>query len=169
MNDEEGELRPQIVDRIGLQLTVEPVSDTEPRAEIMRRREAFTRDPEQFLDTWSTSQSELAQEVADAERLLPSVRVSDRLYSGIVRLVLASGVSSHRADITILECAKATAALAGRSDVANEDVLEAAGLALGHRLAVDPFGPPNELEPRVLRRLLDEALEPELTPKKAAG
>ena len=169
MNEEEGELRPQIADRIVLELPVEPVTDTEPRAEIVRRREAFTADPERFIGTWSAAQSELAQRVADAERLLTDVRVPDGLYSAIARLVLAAGVSSHRADITILECAKAAAALDGRVEVGVQDVLEAAQLALGHRVAVDPFAPRSDLEPRVLRRLLDAALEAELTPKKAAG
>jgi Mg-chelatase subunit ChlI len=169
MNEEEGELRPQIADRIGLELAVDPVSDTEARAEIVRRRESFTADPEQFVEKWGAAQSELAHKVADAERVLAQVRVPEALYTAIARLVLAAGVSSHRADITILECAKAAAALGGRVEAGVQDVLEAAQLALGHRVAVDPFAPPHELEPRVLRRLLDEALEAELTPKKAAG
>ncbi len=169
MNEDEGDLRPQIADRIGLELAVEPVSDTEARAEIVRRREAFTKDPETFVSGWERAQNELAGQVAAAERLLAKIRVADGLYTAIARLVLAAGVSSHRADVTILECAKAVAALDGRTELSPADVLQAAELALGHRLAVDPFGPPNELEPQVLRRLLDEALEAELTPKKAAG
>jgi len=169
MNEEEGELRPQIADRIGLELAVEPVSDTEARAEIVRRREAFTRDPGAFVEGWERAQAQLAGQVAEAERLLAEVRVEDGLYTAIARLVLAAGVSSHRADVTILECAKAAAALDGRTKVSPGDVLVAAALALGHRLAVDPFGPPKEFDPQMLRRLLDEALDPELTPKKVAG
>jgi Mg-chelatase subunit ChlI len=169
MNEDEGELRPQIADRIGLELAVEPVSDPERRAEIVRRRESFTRDPAAFGAAWERGQAELAARVAEAERLLAEVRVADGLYTAIARLVLAAGVSSHRADVTILECSKAAAALDGRTEVSPADVLAAAELALGHRLAVDPFGPAQEIQPQVLRRLLDEALEPELTPKKAAG
>ena len=93
----------------------------------------------------------------------------DALYAAVGQLVVRSGVDSHRADITIVECAKALAALDGRDEVDGEGILSAAELALGHRVAVDPFGPPPHVEPQVLRRLLDEALEVEVTPKKAAG
>src|SRR5205823_6790621 len=105
--------------------------------------------------------------VAEAELLLREVRVPDGLYPAVGRLVVSAGVSSHRADVTILECAKATAALAARSEVEPRDVLEAADLALGHRLPFDPFAPAPKLEPQALRRLLEEALEVEVEPKKA--
>jgi len=79
-------------------------------------------------------------------------------------------VERHRADGQIGECGKATRALAGRDESGAEDVLAAAELALGHRLAVDPFAPAPQVEPQQLRRLLEEALEvEEVSPKKAAG
>lgn len=168
MNEEEGELRPQIADRIGLQVEVEPLDDPEARAEIMRRREAFTRDPDAFLAEWAGAQEELATRLAEAERVSSDVRMPEELYAAVARLVLGAGVATHRADVTVLECSKALAALGGRREVAREDVLDAAQLALGHRLAVDPFAPAPELDPQVLRRLLDEALDEELTRKKAA-
>jgi Mg-chelatase subunit ChlI len=79
---------------------------------------------------------------------------------------MRSGVDSHRADITIVECAKALAALAGREEIGSEDVLGASALALGHRRAADPVGPAPRVETQMLRRFLDEALEVEVTPKK---
>jgi magnesium chelatase subunit D len=169
MNEDEGELRPQIADRIGLEVDVEALEDPDGRAEVIRRREAFATDPEALRSAWAKAQAELAAVVASAEERLKSVRVPDPLYAAVGRLVVRSGVNSHRADITIVECAKALAALAGHDEVDAEDVLEAAALALGHRLAVDPFAPAPRVEPHVLRRLLDEALEVEVTPKKAAG
>jgi Mg-chelatase subunit ChlI len=78
-------------------------------------------------------------------------------------------VSSHRADVSIVECAKAAAAIAGRSEVEVEDVVGAASLALAHRLPVDPFAAPPSLEPSMVRRLLDEALELERSKKAAAN
>lgn len=167
MNEEEGELRPQIADRIGLEVSVEPVDDPEARAEIMRRREAFTLDPASFLAEYAPLQARLAEEIAAAERLLAEVRMPDRLYRAIARLTVRAGVGSHRADLTILECAKALAALAGRAEVSEEDVLAAADLSLGHRLPADPFGPAPRLEPQAIRRMLEEALEIEVTRKKA--
>ncbi|MGB2954011.1 MAG: ATP-binding protein [Gaiellaceae bacterium] len=169
MNEEEGELRPQIADRIGLQVEVEAVSDPEARAEIMRRREAFTADPEALLAQYRPAQAELADEVARAEQLLADVRVPNPLYAAVGRLVVKAGIASHRADVTIVECSKTLASLAGRMEVEPLDVLEAADLALGHRLPFDPFAPPAKLEPHELRRLLDEALEEEVVPKKARG
>ena len=78
-------------------------------------------------------------------------------------------MTSHRADVTIVECAKAAAALSGRNEVAAEDVVDAASLALGHRLPVDPFAPPPSLEPAMVRRLLEDALELERSKKVAAN
>ena len=169
MNEEEGELRPQIADRIGLEVEVEALADPESRAEVVRRREAFVANPEGFRQEWAAAQAELAEAVAAGEARLASVRVPDPLYGAVGRLVVGSGVSSHRADIAVVECAKAIAALAGRDLVEAEDVLQAAGLALGHRLESDPFGPPARAEPHVLRRLLDDALEIKVSRKKVEG
>ncbi|HEY1370441.1 MAG TPA: ATP-binding protein [Gaiellaceae bacterium] len=165
MNEEEGELRPQIADRFGLQVEVEALVDPDARAEVVRRREAFTADPEAFAARHESAGAELAEAVLRAERA--DVRVPDRLYAAVGSLVVRAGVSSHRADITIVECAKALAALDGRDEVEPEDLLVAADLALGHRLAFDPFGPAPKLEPQALRRLLEDALDAEATPKKA--
>ena len=169
MNEEEGELRPQIADRIGLQVEVQAIAEPDARAEIVRRREAFTADPDSMLGAFATSQADLAEELAAAERLLPEVRVPDHLYPAVGRVTVKAGVTSHRADVTIVECAKAGAALAGRDEVVPEDLVDAASLALGHRLPVDPFAPPPSMEPQLVRRLLDEALEVERSKKVEAG
>jgi Mg-chelatase subunit ChlI len=169
MNEEEGELRPQIADRLGLDVDVEALTEPDARAEVVRRREAFSRDPDAFRAAWSEAQRSLADQVAAAERRLEHVTLSDALYGAVGHLVLRSGVDSHRADITIVECAKALAALDGRDEAGAEDVLAAAALALGHRLAVDPFAPAPRVEPQFLRRILEEALDVEVSPKKAAG
>lgn len=167
MNEEEGELRPQIADRIGLEVEVEALADPDARAEVVRRRGAFAADPASFRDGWSSAQTELASSIASGEAQLASVRVPDPLYGAVGRLVVGSGVSSHRADIAIVECARAIAALAGRDEVSADDVLAAAELALGHRLESDPFAPAARVEPHLLRRLLDDALEIEVSRKKA--
>ena len=168
MNEEEGELRPQIADRIGLQVDVEAVFEPWARAEIMRRREWFTADPRAMGEAYAGSQAGLAAAVERAAGLLPDVRVPDALYHAIAQLAVGVGVASHRADVTILECAKAIAALDGRTEVGSDDVLAAAELGLGHRLPADPFGPAPTVDSRVLRRLLDETLAVEVTSKKAS-
>jgi Mg-chelatase subunit ChlI len=94
--------------------------------------------------------------------------VASDLYRAIARLVTGAGVASHRADVTILQCAKALAALAGHERVEPGDLLDAAALALGHRVPVDPFEPGSGLDDRLLRRILEDALDAETSEKKAA-
>jgi Mg-chelatase subunit ChlI len=157
MNPDEGDLRPQLADRIGLHVEVEPLRDPELRGDVIRRREAFTADPDALAARFGSYQDELRERIAAAAGA--AVRVPDALYPAIGALVTRLGVDSHRADVTILECAKAIAALAGREEVAAADVREAAALALSHRRAGDPFGPPPRMDEHELERALEEALE----------
>ena len=167
MNPEEGELRPQLADRIGLRVVVEALSDPGRRAEVIRRREAYTADPSGFAAGWADEQSRCAATIRAARNRVAEVSVAPDLYRGIARLVTGAGVASHRADVTILQCAKALAALAGHDDVEPGDLLDAAGLALGHRIPVDPFEPSSGLDDRLLRRILEDALDAETSEKKA--
>jgi Mg-chelatase subunit ChlI len=173
MNPEEGELRPQIADRIGLHVAVEGITDAAVRAEVLRRRESFIRDPKAFAATWQEEEEALAARLDAARAAVLAVEVPDELYGAIVQLVVRSGVVSHRADVTVLECAKALATLAGRAQVGREDVLDAARLALGHRVSLDPFDASAGLDDRLLRRILDDVLdvhvEEDETRKKAPG
>jgi Mg-chelatase subunit ChlI len=169
MNPEEGELRPQIADRIGLRVDVDAIARPAARAEVTRRREAFTADPEAFLAAWARPQAELAERVADAEELVRAAHVPEQLYGAIARLVVRLGVESHRGDVVVLECAKALAALDGRSEPGRGDVVEAAELALGHRLPFDPFEPAPQIDEQQVRRILEDVLDAEAGEKKAAG
>jgi Mg-chelatase subunit ChlI len=168
MNPEEGELRPQISDRIGLHVDVPALREPTARAEVMRRREAFGRDPGAFAAAWAEPQSELRGRLERAGDLLERMRVPEHFYTAIGSLVTRLGVSSHRADIAVLECAKGLAALDGRPVVAVEDVRRAAELALGHRLVGDPFSPEPTLQPAAVERALSQALEEEMAAGKAA-
>ena len=128
---------------------------------MLRRREAWNADPEGFAANWEGEEAALRAGLARAAELLPQVVVRREVYGAIARLVVQMGVASHRADITILECAKATAALAGRSQVEEPDIFAAASLALGHRIAFDPFEPSEGLDERQLRRVLEDVLDAE--------
>ena len=169
MNPEEGELRPQLADRIGLRVVVDAILDPGERAEIMRRREAYAVDPVAFVASVSEAQTTLAAALQSARQRVGSVVVADELYRAIAQLVVRSGVHSHRADVTILESAKAQAALTGRSSVTVDDIFDAATAALPHRLAVDPFDAAAGIDERILRRVLDEVAEVSVDEKKAAG
>lgn len=169
MNPEEGDLRPQLADRIGLRVEVDALDDPAARAEVIRRREAATADPAGFAAGWEAEERELADGLARAQGALAGIEVPDALYGAIGRVVVRAGVRSHRADVAILQCAKARAALAARPAVGAEDVHEAAALALGHRVAVDPFAAQPGLDDRLLRRIVDEVLDEEASGKKAAA
>ncbi|MSO57748.1 MAG: magnesium chelatase ATPase subunit I [Thermoleophilia bacterium] len=169
MNPEEGDLRPQIADRIGLQVEVSPLTEAALRVEVLKRREAFSADPGAFVAAWAEPEAELAARVARARVALSHIVVPDTVYAAIVRLAPSAGVGSHRADVTILECAKALAALEGAAEVGRTHVLEAAGLALSHRVTLDPFGAGAGLDDRLLRRTLDDVLDVETAEKKAVG
>lgn len=166
MNPEEGELRPQIADRIGLQVEVNALTDKAQRVEVMKRRESFLTDPDGFLTLYRESQEDLRKSVQQAITILPRVTMPDPFYGAIAQLTLKSEVSSHRADITTLQCAKAIAALDGRSEVEAPDILESATLALGHRMPYDPFIAGPQLDTLTLRRQLEEYLEMQIDLKK---
>jgi len=169
MNPEEGDLRPQLADRIGLRVEVESLADPDLRAEVIRRREAFTTDPGAFRAGWAQAEGTLAATLQQARGRLGEVVVAPGAYRTIALLVMRAGVASHRADVTVLQCAKALAALSGHGEVGRDELLAAASLALGHRVPVDPFDGGGGIDERVLRRILDDVLDREASEKKAEG
>jgi Mg-chelatase subunit ChlI len=166
MNPEEGELRPQIADRIGLQVVVNALTETAARVEVLKRREDFISSPDAFSARYDESQQNLLQTVQKAIGSLPQVTVPERFYGAIAQLTAKSEVPSHRADITILQCAKTMAALEERTEVETNDILEAATLALGHRLPYDPFVGSHDVDTHAMRHQLEEILEVQIDLKK---
>jgi magnesium chelatase subunit D len=142
MNPEEGELRPQLLDRFGL--TVEIAATREPgqRAEVVRRRLAYDADPEGFAARWRDEERALAQRVTAARELLPRVVLGDTALRQITAVCAAFEVDGLRADIVMARTAVALAAWAGRTQVLAEDVRVAAQLALPHRRRRNPFDAP---------------------------
>ena len=135
MNPEEGELRPQFIDRFGLCISVKGEQDSSLRKEIARRRIDFERGPRSFAAQWRDEQSRLAETVTAARELLGSVELPEALWDAIVAYAADAGVQGHRADIVMAKTASALAALNRRGEVMPEDVQEAARLALPHRLS----------------------------------
>nr|WP_202457525.1 putative cobaltochelatase [Streptomyces sp. SID337] len=154
MNPEEGELRPQLLDRFGLTVEVAASRETDQRVEVVRRRLAYDDDPEGFAGRWSEDESALRDRVVAARALLPRVVLGDGALRQIAATCAAFEVDGMRADIVMARTATALAAWAGRTDVLSEDVRQAALLALPHRRRRNPFDAPGLDEDR-----LDEALE----------
>jgi magnesium chelatase subunit D len=140
MNPEEGELRPQLLDRFGLCAEVEGIRDPETRIELIRRRLAFERDPIGFAKTWSEKDTEIRDRILTARRILPLVEIPDPILSIIVQICIDMQVDGHRADIAIMKTASTLAAYHSRTEVNEEDVHEASVLVLSHRMRKKPFG-----------------------------
>lgn len=139
MNPEEGELRPQLLDRFGLWVEIQGITAPEQRMQILERRIAFEADPEGFLAYWHPEEEKLSRQIAEARRRLPNVTYTPDNLFAIAQLTAELGVDGHRADITILKAALAHAALMGRRRITEVDILTAAELALPHRLKRRPL------------------------------
>ncbi|MEU3404259.1 putative cobaltochelatase [Streptomyces sp. NPDC006670] len=168
MNPEEGELRPQLLDRFGL--TVEVAASREPaqRVEVVRRRLAYEDDPAGFAARWAGDESEVRARVVAARALLPQVALGDTALLQIAATCAGFEVDGMRADIVMARTATALAAWAGRTSVLKEDVRQAALLALPHRRRRNPFDAPGLDEDKldeILDGFPDEEPEPEPDPE----
>jgi Mg-chelatase subunit ChlI len=139
MNPEEGELRPQLLDRFALAVDVRGLSDVTARMEILDRHLSFEQDPEGFREEWMPHEEKLSMEITQAGQLVDHVRYSRRDLATIANLTASLNVDGHRADLVILKAARAHAALEGRDQITERDILLAAELALPHRIKGGPF------------------------------
>jgi Mg-chelatase subunit ChlI len=139
MNPEEGDLRPQLLDRFALCVDMRGIRDQRARMAIMEHNIAFEADPEGFREAWMPREESLTHEIAQARVLLPQVKYSQSNLATIAGLMAGLGVDGHRADLVILKTAQAHAAYQGRTTITDEDILLAAELALPHRLKRTPF------------------------------
>ncbi|MFZ5595863.1 MAG: putative cobaltochelatase [Bacillota bacterium] len=147
MNPEEGDLRPQLLDRFGLCVQVEGVTDPGRRVEIARRREAFDADPIGFIAEWSEEEQSLRERIVTARRLLPAVTIAPESLDLVAGLSMEALVAGHRADIIMAAAARTIAAWNGRAEVIEGDVYEAAELVLFHRAREAPPPPPEQPDP----------------------
>ena len=142
MNPEEGELRPQLLDRFGLQVSVEGIQDVDMRVEIARMAERFEADSEGFARERMPEQEELRARISNARKLLKTVIMDDDHLRTIASTCVDLEIKTHRAEIVISRTAKTIAAFEGRTEVNQEDVKKAMELALSHRMRSRPFEPP---------------------------
>jgi magnesium chelatase subunit I len=138
-NPDEGELRPQLLDRFGLHAGITTIMDVESRVEIVRRRDRFERDPAAFRRDFEPEQSQLRGRIEKARTLLLEIAVGDALLATIGRLCIDLGIDGHRGELTVMRAAKALAAFEGRREVTLDDVRRVAVMSLRHRLRRDAF------------------------------
>lgn len=138
-NPEEGELRPQLLDRFGLSVEVKTPTDLKDRVEVVRRREAFERDPQGFTAQWLKQDERLRRQLLRARKKLAQVEVPDAVREQSARLCMALGTDGLRGDLTLVRAARALAALDGADVVSTAHVRRVAGPALRHRLRRNPL------------------------------
>ena len=138
-NPEEGELRPQLLDRFGLAVDVVTSQNVEERVEVLRRRDAFERDRPAYARKWSGREGKLRRGIAAARKVLDSVRVSDAILARAAELCIALKSDGSRGELTLLKAARASAALSGDRKVTEDHLRHVAPMALGHRLRRDPL------------------------------
>ena len=155
MNPEEGDIRPQLLDRFGLSVVVKGEHAPEQRVEVIKRRLAYEKNADAFIGLYEDQQKELAAKVVKAKKVLPDVKISDNLLVAVAKLSLELGVDGHRADITVIKAAITLAAFEDRTDVIIEDIKNAAKLVLPHRMRRRPFED-GELDWNKVEALLDK-------------
>jgi magnesium chelatase subunit I len=139
MNPEEGELRPQLLDRFGLCVNVAGIADPAQRVQIVKNWALFEEDPQQMLRTFRSQDEELAQTIRSAQQLLPDVTIPDELLLRIANISVALGVDGHRSDLVMMKAAKALASFHGEKEVGAHDVDGSIEIALAHRVRRRPF------------------------------
>ncbi len=139
MNPEEGELRPQLLDRIALQVEITGIYDVEQRIEIVERRNRFNDDPKHFMREFEGEQEKLRSKIIRAMQLLPRVTSTRDNLRTIAEICIVFNVDGHRADIMIERAARTNAAYEGRERITNDDIIEAAEMVLPHRMRKKPF------------------------------
>ena len=139
MNPEEGELRPQLLDRFALSVDIVGIREARERVMIMERNLSFERDPEEFRREWMPRELEISKQIELARTLVDEVAYTSRDLRSIAALTASLNVDGHRADLVILKAARAQAAYEGRTKINDHDIALAAELALPHRIKRTPF------------------------------
>jgi magnesium chelatase subunit D len=167
MNPEEGELRPQLLDRFGLCVQVKGLMDREDRAEVVTRREEFDKDPWVFELKYEEAQAELRDRIVRARGRVKDISISEERLDSVAEACANLGIETLRADIVVTKAAKALTALDGRIEVDDSDILKAMELALPHRLRKKPFEKVASKQEilEALRQMPEDNLQESLTEK----
>ena len=162
MNPEEGSLRPQLIDRFGLSVSVKSITDLRRRILVLQRVLDFENNPQQFLEVWENCEKLLSNRIVQAQVLLPRVKISLENLEMIAEVTSQFKIEGHRADLVIQKTAIAHAVFNNRTHIEPSDIHVAAQLALPHRLKHRPFDQPLELP------ALEETVKTNIYPERAA-
>ncbi len=174
MNPEEGDLRPQLLDRFALSVEIRGIREARERVLIMQRNLGFEADPQGFSQEWAPREQDLSRQIEQARTLLDEVKYTTRDLLSIAALTASLNVDGHRADLVILKTARAHAAFEQRTTITERDIALAAELALPHRIRRGPFQQADismdDLQERIeqLQGASASQGEPELKPEESA-
>ncbi len=155
MNPEEGDLRPQLLDRFGLSVSVKGVETLEERMEIIKRRLAFEADPQGFRKAWEKEDEALRMTIDRARKIVKNVEIPEDILALAAKISMAMETDGHRTEITMIKTARANAALEGRKIIAPEDIYLSAKLSLSHRVKKNPLEK-KELDEEKLKKVLED-------------
>jgi len=155
MNPEEGDLRPQLLDRFALSVEIRGIPNARERILIMERNLEFEEDPEGFREQWLANEVKLSQKISNARQIVDDVQFTSRNLLSIATLTASLNVEGHRSDLVILKAARAHAAFEGRTEVTERDIALAAELALPHRIRRGPFHQ-GDISPQQLMERIDQ-------------
>jgi Mg-chelatase subunit ChlI len=155
MNPEEGELRPQLLDRFGLCVEVHGIKDAEKRIEIIKTRAQFEEDPQAFIETRRVEEEELAKKITRAREAVKDVELEDALLRRIAKAAIELDIDGHRGDLTMMKASKAHAAFEGRKTVSADDMKAVARMVFLHRLKSLPFENARTLNIEKIENILD--------------
>ncbi|SHJ60272.1 magnesium chelatase subunit I [Hathewaya proteolytica DSM 3090] len=155
MNPEEGDLRPQLLDRFGLVVDVIGEKSVDKRVEVIKNRLEFEKNPEEFIAKQEDNQHKLRERIVKAQEMLSKVNMDEKLLEKIARLCIELQVDGHRADISMIKTALTIAAFNGKEKITAEDLIEASELVLPHRMRKRPFEE-NSFDFELVKRIMEE-------------
>lgn len=139
MNPEEGELRPQLLDRFGFSVEIRGIRDPQKRVEIVKRRGEFEKDPHGFIEKYHEEEHKLSDRISKAMELFDNVKVNDEILMANAKVAIDLDIDGHRGDLTLMKAAMANAAFNGNESVTKDDVKGIAKMVLLHRVKSQPF------------------------------
>lgn len=154
MNPEEGELRPQLLDRFGLSVRIEGIMDPEKRVQIVKYRNAYDDDPKTFVESFEAKETAMAEKIENARSIIKDVNVSDDILLTDAEIAIELGVDGHRGDLTLMKAVKTYAAFENRTRAEVEDIEKVVHMVFLHRMKSLPFEQTKSFDMEMVREII---------------
>ncbi|RDY25027.1 magnesium chelatase ATPase subunit I [Romboutsia maritimum] len=162
MNPEEGELRPQLLDRFGFSVDIKGIKDPQKRVQIVKYRSEFEENQDEFISRWEEEEQELRDKIENARKIINEVEISDEMLFLNAQLSIALEIDGHRGDLTLMKATKSMAAFNNRKLVQKEDIEEVARMVLLHRMRSLPFESAKKLDQETIKKIINAPIEMEI-------